>query len=410
MSRPEPDNDYDGALREAWIDFCERLREAGLASFKESIPANEAQRVDAFRFLTQNLSQAFDLSLETRNPQFPLLHSFSNPLHKLGSDAADLLYHQAWIDGVSTYRIYGQRGSAQFINFTVHGARPDNIPGTHAPSLHEPFGDRPQHSLSGDDLEVDDDGHFELFIGGAPRPRNWLPTEDDTRKLFIRQGFDSFAERPAAMTIERVGLSDPPPIPCADTMIDALQWSAAFLEGVVRDWPEHPYRHSQGVVDPTQINRFPQVVASDGDDVKRGRQVSHLCWQLDPDDALVVSFPDHQAFWMVNLSGAMMNSLDYLYRPTSITRARAAVDRDGVIRLVIAHRDPGVENWLDTQGFISGNLTYRCFQGQPPETMRSDVVPLSDLSTFLPQTTSRCTAIGRQEKLVERFRSVIHRL
>jgi hypothetical protein len=106
----------------------------------------------------------------------------------------------------------------------------------------------------------------------------------------------------------------------------------------------------------------------------------------------------------------MMNSLDYLYRPTSTTRARAAVDRDGVIRLVIAHRDPGVENWLDTQGFISGNLTYRCFQGQPPETMRSDVVPLSDLSTFLPQTTSRCTAIGRQEKLVERFRSVIHRL
>jgi len=410
MSHSKQDFDYDAALRQAWLDFCDRLRQAGLESFKDSIPENEAQRVDAFRFLTQNLSQAFDLSLETKNPKFPLLHSFSNPLHKLGSDAADLLYHQAWIDGESAYRLYGQRGSAQFINFTVHGARPETIPGTGAPSLHEPFGDRPQHNLTGEELVVDDKGHFELFIGGAPRAKNWLPTEPDSRKLFIRQGFDHFDEAPAVMRIERIGLAEAPPPPSAEDFIGALSWSASFVEGLMRDWPEHPYRYSQGVVDPSHINRFPEIIAAGDDDVKRGRQVSHLCWQLDPDQALIVSFSAHEAFWMVNLSGAMMNSLDYLYRPTSITRARAAVDSDDVIRLVIAHRDPGVENWLDTQGFGSGNLTYRCFQGLPPAVMQSELVAFDELERLLPPSTTRCHAESRQKKLLERFRSVVNRL
>ena len=113
---------------------------------------------------------------------------------------------------------------------------------------------------------------------------------------------------------------------------------------------------------------------------------------------------------MVNLSGAMMNSLDYLYRPTSITRARAAVDSDDVIRLVIAHRDPGVENWLDTQGFGSGNLTYRCFQGLPPAVMQSELVAFDELERLLPPSTTRCHAESRQKKLLERFRSVVNRL
>ena len=118
------------------------------------------------------------------------MHAFCNPTRKLGGDCADFTYQQVWIDGESTYRITGTRGTARFFNITVQGARPD---GPHV--LHEPFGDVPEVNLFGHQLHVEPDGSFELYVGGPERGPNWLPTTSDSRKLFIRQGFDRWDER-----------------------------------------------------------------------------------------------------------------------------------------------------------------------------------------------------------------------
>jgi hypothetical protein len=111
------DHTDDPALRAAWQQFCARLQQAGERAFKDHNPASALQRADAFRFLTQNLGQAFDLALETRDTQYPALHAFCHPTRKLGGDAADFVYLQAWIDGHSTYRISGNKGTARFLNF-----------------------------------------------------------------------------------------------------------------------------------------------------------------------------------------------------------------------------------------------------------------------------------------------------
>ena len=95
----------DMALRSAWTEFCAQLQRAGEQVFKDANATSGAQRVDAFRFLTQNLGQAFDLSLETRDTHYPVLHTFCGPTRKLGGDCADFTYQQAWIDGQSTYRL-----------------------------------------------------------------------------------------------------------------------------------------------------------------------------------------------------------------------------------------------------------------------------------------------------------------
>ena len=128
------DGPDDGELRAAWNRFCDQLRDAGDFVFKDANASNPLQRVDAYRFLTQNLSQAFDLALETRAPRHPVLHSFCNPFRKLGADAADFSYQQAWIDGSSTYRIHGTAGTARFFNVTVHGPRPE-VDANGAPSI-----------------------------------------------------------------------------------------------------------------------------------------------------------------------------------------------------------------------------------------------------------------------------------
>src|SRR5437016_5421107 len=90
------DAPVDKDLQEAWAQFCDRLKAAGDLVFKDANPATSLQRVDGFRYLIQNLSQAFDLALETKDTKYPALHVFCSPTRKLGSDNADCIYMQAW--------------------------------------------------------------------------------------------------------------------------------------------------------------------------------------------------------------------------------------------------------------------------------------------------------------------------
>ena len=401
------DGPLDEALARAWRQFCDKLQDAGQQIFKPENPGDPLQRVDALRFLTQNLGQAFDLALETRNAAFPLLHPFVTPTRKLGADAADLAYHQAWIDGHHQYRLHGNTGSARFFNIAVQGARPAEQMGIGGPPLHEPFGDIPECNIFGHDLVTEADGSFELYIGGEERGPNWLPSTPQTRKLFIRQGFDAWSERPALLSIERIGMASPRPMPDAPEMIAAIGWAEEFLTGAMQDWPDHPYAHSGGVVDPAYPNRFPpDRNANTADDAKRGRMAAHMCWNLPKDQALIVSFDAHDGFWMVSLGGVFMNSFDYLYRPVSYTPSRAAIDGDGKVRLVLAHEDPGVQNWLDTQGFAKGNLTYRNLLSQTPTVFETQMVPVGDLENLLPRDTRRIGKAERIEQMAERNRAI----
>ena len=109
-------------------------------------------------------------------------------------------------------------------------------------------------------------------------------------------------------------------------------------------------------------------------DVKRGRMAAHMIWELKPDEALIVEMDNHDGFWIFGMGKVFVGSTDFLYRPVSYTPARTRVDGDGVVRLVIAHDDPGVHNWLDTQGFSNGNLTYRNLMSQNAARFRTRLV------------------------------------
>ncbi|PND55986.1 hypothetical protein CRM90_20205 [Mycobacterium sp. ENV421] len=392
------DGPEDEALDDAWSEFCDRLKAAGRQSFKDFNATSGIQRADAFRFLTQNLGQAFDLALETRDPRYPSIHAFCSPTRKLGGDSADFTYQQAWIDGESVYRLAGTRGSAKFFNVTVQGARPV---GPHV--LHEPFGDVPEANLLGHQLHVEPDGTFELYVGGPERGPNWLPTTSASRKLFIRQGFDGWDERPGQLRIERIDMAAPKPVPTAGAMVEAMGWAGDFVTGLMTSWPEFPYTY--GGVDSEHPNRFPVVEATEAD-TKRGRVATNMFWELSPEDALIVEFDAHEGLWMITNMGAFFTSMDFLYRPVSYTPSRASVDGDGKVRLVLAHDDPGVHNWVDTQGFERGNLTYRHMLGGEPAVLSTHLVARAELDDALPPDTNRITASERTAQMWERFTAV----
>ncbi|KHK92505.1 DUF1214 domain-containing protein [Novosphingobium malaysiense] len=397
----------DKDLKAAWDRFCDDLKRAGSYAFKDANPANPLQRADAFRFLTQNLGQAFDLALETKDPAFPQIHYFTTPTMKLGGDVADFTYRQAWISGEHAYRLTGKRGTARWLNITVQGPRPEKIPGTDWPSLHEPFGDIPECNILGSQIETDAEGNFELFIGGEERAANWLPTTPGTRKLFIREAFDAWGETPTTLSIERVGMAQPRPMPSPGRMTEAMDWAGRFVSDLMEQWPEHSWMTSRGVCDPDQLNAFPaDKSANDASDAKRGRMAAHMIWRLQPDEALIVEMDMHDGFWIFGMGGAFMGSMDFLHRPVSYTPARTSVDADNVVRFVMAHDDPGVHNWLDTQGFSDGNLTYRNLMSQNPASFRTRLVKRAEVMDHLPAGTATVTPEQRAAMLLERYRAI----
>jgi Protein of unknown function (DUF1214) len=392
------DGPDDAALNAAWAEFCDRLKSAGERAFKDHNAAAGVHRADGFRFLTQNLGQAFDLALETKDTRYPAIHMFCSPTRKLGGDCADFIYQQAWIDGESSYRIVGDRGTARFLNVTVQGPRRD-APGV----LHEPFGDVPEANLFGEQLTTASDGSFEIWIGGRKQGPNWLPTTSGSRKLFIRQGFDSWGERPARMRIERVGMDSPKPVPTPASMIEAMDWAGRFVTGLMDDWPEFPFRY--GGVDGENPNRFPVALATDSD-AKRGRAAANMHWVLAPDEALIIEFDAHDGLWMLTNMGTFFTSMDFLYRPVSYTPSRTRVDDDGKVRLVLAHDDPGYHNWMDTQGFERGNVTYRHMLEGAPVALSTRLVKRAELADALPADTARVTEAERVAQMWARFNGI----
>jgi hypothetical protein len=403
----------DQALRAAWKRFCRDLEAAGEDAFKDTIPALPLHRAEAFRFLLQNLGQAFDFALETKDTRYPAIHAFCTPYCKLGGDNAEYTYQQAWVDGSSVYRISGNRGTSRFFNIAVHGHRPESNPDK--PDwrpLHEPFGDTPEANMFGHDMVVDWDGSFEVYLGGEKRGPNWLPTNPGTRKLFIRNGFDDWSETPAQIRIERIDMAEPRPTPMPQEIIGAMEWAGSFLTTMMRDNPDWSYTFAEDV-NPDRLNQFPTGRRDFNDPVYnvqrdrlRGRSIYAMVWALLPDEAMIIEWDKNDFFWSLTNMSTSMISMDYLYRPVSYTPSRTKVDGDGKIRMVMAHKDPGFHNWIDTSGFERGFLVNRNQATDHITEFNTRVVKHAELDRQMPAHSPRVTAEERRQQLWARFNGI----
>jgi hypothetical protein len=85
------------------------------------------------------------------------------------------------------------------------------------------------------------------------------------------------------------------------------------------------------------------------------------------------------------------------------------VDGDGKVRLILCHRDPGYHNWLDTQGFERGNLTYRNLLGTNSTTFRTQVLKTSALVNALPSDSATVSLDERVTQMKARCDSIRRR-
>jgi hypothetical protein len=122
-------------------------------------------------------------------------------------------------------------------------------------------------------------------------------------------------------------------------------------------------------------------------------EVSGGNFDLDPGDALIVKVPDVAAAYsgieLMNVFGA---ALPFTLAQTTLNNTTAFDDPDGYTYYVVSATNPGVANWLDSDGVSSGEIFAR-FENLPDGTdptglpVTTEVVPVADVASYLPADT-----------------------
>jgi hypothetical protein len=350
----------------SWEEFCDTLKSAGQTILAEGQPANELDRSEGFRYLSRLTRAALESFVEYADPLAPVLHRPVHETAKIGADNPDNYYQTAALRGDCEYRISGSRGTIHYLDFATQSggvaSSGDSVQGGH---------------LDAADLAIEPDGTFELHISCEPREGNWLRMTPDTTSLIVRQTYlDRDAETPADLRIERVG-GNAKPAPLSAAALDAGLARAAGLvvscAALFSGWAAGFQKHTN------QLPKFDDAISM-GAGGDPNICYYHSYWQLAPEEALVIeATPPPCEFWNFQLDNHWMESLDYRHHRIHVNKHTARYRDDGSVRIVVAHRDPGVENWIDTAGHSQGTMCFRWIRAEHHPQPQTRVVKLSEL-------------------------------
>jgi hypothetical protein len=94
----------------------------------------------------------------------------------------------------------------------------------------------------------------------------------------------------------------------------------------------------------------------------------HSYWKLEADEALVIDvMPPVCESWNFQLNNYWMESLDYRYFTICVSKGNAQFNKDGSVRVIVTHKDPGQPNWINTCGHSEGTMCWRWYRLQDVE-------------------------------------------
>ncbi|NKF20865.1 DUF1214 domain-containing protein [Solimonas marina] len=331
-----------------WDEFCDTLKRAGRQVLRPETPATPLDRAEGWRYLTRLLRIGLEMHLEFADPDAPGFFLPSHETGKIGADNPDNRYAFARISGDREYVLHGQRGTVSYLSVgTQKGG-------------YETDGKMEQTGfVDAKDLQIDADGSFEIVLSQQkPAHGNWLRIEPASNAVIVRQTFlDRAREKPATLTIAPRGHARPPQPLSSEALQRGLKNAAGFVEGtatVFANWAASYLPHENALPPADQA-----VCQRAGGDPNI--HYYHSAWALQPDEALIVHVPriPECRFWNLQINNWWMESLDYRYHRIHLNQHTARLDADGGCTMVLAHRDPGVPNWLETAGHTRGTLCMR---------------------------------------------------
>ncbi len=373
MSGADTEHEVEEDPGAIWDAFCEALKRAGDVLRRPETPNDAQTLAEGHRFLLRMLRVGFENHFELADPLHPQLVPMVGRMVQYEGITSDAHYLHALIDGRATHRLRGLRGDAPLIEFGTYTGKM----GMHDPSHRIA-------SLTEAELVVGPGGELEVVLSPEPRSGNWIRTDAETRYLMIRQyAPDWTGRRPGHFELTRDDApASRPPIQL-DRLREALERTVEFTCRTPAIWAGISDYWAANVV-----NRIvPQIEADARTEIAPPAGHAFACgyFDVEPGSALRIEFtPGRAAYWSLGLSNYWYETIGYRDPTSHLNSGTAVADRDGRVRVVLAHARPpasaGIPNWLDPKGHREGTMVFRWSRPiDPMPEIRCELVPWESL-------------------------------
>ena len=422
-------------------------------------PATSRVLAEGYRYLAGFLHHGVERGF-FEDPEFPAFRNALSIFNKSTIDNADAIYFYAPIDGSKRYRVRGRvadcrhwRGeprlagqpvAPQYLIFETASGPMAGDTGELSelvPGFRTGFG-----TLDSSRLEVGAGGELELLLG-PEKPQGYSgnfictrkpPKADDPggrdrfahyisgRQLF----YDWEREEAVPLTITCLDTAGEHPRPLTpERTADQLRRMGSIVRGQMKFWLHFydavlnchgTHENTRGSPYFMPVNGYnrPNAASSDTGGGMSTNIYAGGLFDLAEDEALYVeaTFTGEPVYSSMHLGNLWGESPDYANHQSSLNLFQMYRGDDGVQRWVVAHRDPGVQNWVDTTGLPRGYLSHRwAYTELPPQeawpTISARKIPFdrireqfpADMPVLTPEQRREAIRI-RQEHVQRRFR------
>jgi len=373
-----------------WADQMESLKDVGPRLLAKAERGDtEAHRQEMYKYILGAVANGY-LNYVNADPGRPTWTPLWNHDFNYGGPNPDYAYMFTMVDPKGVYRISGFRGTSRFVEITQQATDFTQM----APG--GGIGPSPTNDL--DQLKLGKDGYFSVILS-AQRPAgydgDWWPLAPTTAALLMRKAsYDWKGETDPRIAIDRLDYVAPPtPAQMAARFSNLKAWVTTMIEYDIS--LTRYYRDHHGI---NTIKKSDLMAKSDP---FKGQIYLDGAFQIGDDEALVLdtAVPKTCRYWQILLADNRFATVDWVNHQSSLNGYQARLDADGRFRAVIAARDPGVPNWLDTGGEAWGIIQMRWNRCSDAPTPQVTKVALKDVRKYLPADTPAVSPAQRQEAL-----------
>ena len=386
-------------LQQAWAHLHQTIEAARLKiESTERFRNSESNRVAIYRSLAQVQAMAYNFAVapSVTHPRILVNTTYQTNIYSLGLACQDFFYGATFLDGRNTYRISGRSGAIRWLSAQVQTKL---IGGPEVRNI----GD---FKLA--EFATSADGRFEVILSATSVEGPHIPLDAGSPYHFvwIRRILGDWNDDHGELRIELIEQGQDVEDDEA-ALIFRLDVAANFAKYLLENWAiglyDYFFKLGGGFNAPANLGPMSAKDAGSPE-----AYYASFVYQLAPDEALVIEgkIPD-APYWGVQLGDVWSNSLDFMNHQADLNMTRTVVDADGCYRAVVAANDPGVANWLDTQGHTEGIAmmrTFDCAEQPPLPTFR--VVKLESLKAALPTDTRYVDAATRARNIAYRRESL----
>lgn len=424
--------------------------------------------VDGYRYVLGQITRIIEEEVQ-QDARFPYFNRSMTLLSKFTGDNADQIYLDAPVNSTDFYSIEGK--AANTANWRSNAT---SLAGPKAPrvftittncnqvgdtgSLAEFASCRNQTitTLTSFDLEIETNGSFTI-LAGPQKPEDYqgnflftkgsLPCRqsDGTLKYHDREATNIVAreifndwENEEQMELTIINLStegENRPVQTVEEMQQKLATVGEKVANTVLFWSTlmHVALEVNGDFNgdgkraiPVNDSNPPEPPFVAGDSAAAKNMTAGAIFELwdengnvDPARALIIKVTYKEGFEPhyhgLHIYDYWMASLDYANAVTSRNSFQAHRSSDGSIYYIVAARDPGVQNWVDTTGLPRGNIVQRFNYENEPKPEDRPVIEVTEVAfdnirSYLPKDTPAFSQAQRREEIRIRQRHVQKRM